>query len=85
MPKIGFNVFSPLSNGHSKIFQTFLGEKNRSLYRTWVSEVMLQQTTVATVSGRFKAFLQQFPDIKSLAAADEKNRTLGLERIGVLP
>lgn len=34
-----------------------------------VSEVMLQQTTVATVSGRFAPFLARFPDLPALAAA----------------
>jgi A/G-specific adenine glycosylase len=36
-----------------------------------VSELMLQQTTAATVSARFKPFLQRFPDLQSLAAAEE--------------
>ena len=39
-------------------------------YRVWVSEVMLQQTQVATVIPYFERFLERFPDIESLAAAD---------------
>ena len=38
-------------------------------YRVWVSEVMLQQTQVATVIPYFGAFMQRFPIIQSLAAA----------------
>ncbi|MBT8137048.1 MAG: A/G-specific adenine glycosylase [Gammaproteobacteria bacterium] len=38
-------------------------------YRVWVSEVMLQQTQVATVVGYFERFMQRFPDIASLAVA----------------
>jgi A/G-specific adenine glycosylase len=38
-------------------------------YRVWLSEIMLQQTTVATVGTRFGAFLQRWPDIRALAAA----------------
>ncbi len=34
-----------------------------------VSELMLQQTTVATVRGRFQPFLDRFPSLASLAAA----------------
>ena len=40
-------------------------------YRVWLSEVMLQQTTVATVRPRFAAWVARWPDIASLAAADE--------------
>ena len=40
-------------------------------YRVWLSEVMLQQTTVATVRPRFMAWIARWPDIASLAAADE--------------
>ncbi len=35
----------------------------------WLSEVMLQQTTVAAVGPRFEAFLRRFPTVGSLAAA----------------
>jgi A/G-specific adenine glycosylase len=40
-------------------------------YHVLVSELMLQQTTVATVTGRFGPFLDRFPDLETLAAADE--------------
>ena len=39
-------------------------------YYIWISEVMLQQTQVATVIGYFNRFVQRFPDIKTLAEAD---------------
>ncbi|MEQ8369308.1 MAG: A/G-specific adenine glycosylase [Alphaproteobacteria bacterium] len=38
-------------------------------YRVWLSEVMLQQTTVATVVPYFKAFVARWPDVTALAAA----------------
>jgi A/G-specific adenine glycosylase len=38
-------------------------------YRIWLSEVMLQQTTVATVGPRYARFLARFPDVATLAAA----------------
>jgi A/G-specific adenine glycosylase len=38
-------------------------------YRVWVSEIMLQQTQVATVIGYYERFMQRFPDVRSLAAA----------------
>jgi A/G-specific adenine glycosylase len=39
-------------------------------YRVWLSEIMLQQTTVATVKSYFERFLERWPDIHALAAAD---------------
>lgn len=39
-------------------------------YRVWLSEVMLQQTTVATVGPYFARFLDRWPTIESLAGAD---------------
>jgi A/G-specific adenine glycosylase len=38
-------------------------------YRVWVSEVMLQQTQVATVIPYYQRFMERFPDVRSLAAA----------------
>ncbi|GGJ15669.1 A/G-specific adenine glycosylase [Neoroseomonas lacus] len=42
----------------------------RDPYRIWLSEVMLQQTTVATVGPRYARFLARFPTVQTLAAAD---------------
>ena len=41
-------------------------------YHTWISEVMLQQTQVDTVLPYYTAWFEVFPDIPSLAAADEQ-------------
>ena len=41
------------------------------LYETWISEIMLQQTQVATVVPYYVRFLQRFPHVAALAAADE--------------
>jgi A/G-specific adenine glycosylase len=38
-------------------------------YRVWLSEVMLQQTTVEAVKAYFRAFVQKWPDVEALAAA----------------
>jgi A/G-specific adenine glycosylase len=42
------------------------------MYAVWLSEVMLQQTQVATVIPYYQRFLQRFPDIRSLAQAGEQ-------------
>ena len=41
----------------------------RTPYRVWVSEIMLQQTQVATVIGYFERFVAALPDLATLAAA----------------
>lgn len=43
--------------------------KNRTFYRVWVSEIMLQQTQVATVIPYYERFLARFPSADALAAA----------------
>lgn len=40
-------------------------------YRVWLSEIMLQQTTVAAVRPRFAAFVARWPTVETLAAAPE--------------
>lgn len=40
-------------------------------YRVWISEMMLQQTTVATVKERYHDFLERFPTVEALAAASQ--------------
>ena len=44
---------------------------SRDPYRVWLSEIMLQQTQVATVSGYYPRFLAAFPTVSALAAAAE--------------
>ena len=44
-------------------------QQTRDPYRVWLSEIMLQQTQVATVLGYYERFLQRFPDVDALAAA----------------
>lgn len=39
-------------------------------YRVWLSEVMLQQTTVPAATGYYRAFLERWPTVQDLAAAD---------------
>jgi A/G-specific adenine glycosylase len=74
----------PLTNAEKQTFQRLLlrwfDTHQRILpwrttptpYRVWISEAMLQQTQVATVIPYFERFMQQFPDVHTLAAADSK-------------
>jgi A/G-specific adenine glycosylase len=45
-------------------------QNTRDPYRVWLSEVMLQQTQVATVLDYYGRFVARFPDVKALAAAE---------------
>jgi A/G-specific adenine glycosylase len=47
--------------------------RDRDAYRIWISEVMLQQTTVAAVIPYFERFLRTFPTLPDLAAASEQD------------
>jgi len=49
------------------------GEAPPDPYRVWLSEVMLQQTTVATVRPRFERFVLRWPDVEALAAARDED------------
>ena len=44
-------------------------QHRRTAYRVWVSEIMLQQTQVATVIPYYQRFMRRFPDVATLAAA----------------
>lgn len=49
--------------------KTLPWQLNKTPYRVWLSEVMLQQTQVATVIPYFQRFVTRFPNIKALAQA----------------
>ncbi len=52
------------------------------LYQTWISEIMLQQTQVATVIPYYERFLQCFPTIAALADASERDVLRAWEGLG---
>ena len=49
--------------------KTLPWQKNRTPYRVWVSEIMLQQTQVATVIPYYERFMARFPEVGDLAQA----------------
>jgi A/G-specific adenine glycosylase len=64
---------------HARKLPWRVGPKDRARgvrpdpYRVWLSEVMLQQTTVAAVKPYFEAFLGRWPDVGALAAAPRED------------
>ena len=66
----------------------FLWRHNPSLYKIMIAEFMLQRTKAEQVEPVYKKFLQEYPDIKSLASAKLKNIqkfTIGLGIHGRAP
>jgi len=53
-----------------------------SAYRTWISEMMLQQTQVDTVIPYFGRFLERFPDVHALASAPQDDVLKQWEGLG---
>ncbi len=51
-------------------------------YRVWISEIMLQQTRIEAVKGYYERFLAAFPDVNSLAQADEEEVLKQWEGLG---
>ncbi|MBC8044220.1 MAG: A/G-specific adenine glycosylase [Rhizobacter sp.] len=56
--------------------------KTNDPYRIWISEVMLQQTQVATVIPYYHRFLEKFPDVRSLASAPQGDLMKAWEGLG---
>ena len=62
-------------DGHARVLPWRVSPQDRAAgvrvdpYRVWLSEIMLQQTTVATVIKRYEAFLARWPLVADLAAA----------------
>ena len=56
--------------------------KNRSWYRVWISEIMLQQTQVKQAINYYNNFLHRFPNINSLANADLQDVLKSWEGMG---
>lgn len=65
-----------------KNFSHLPWRKERTLFGTLVSEIMLQQTTVGTVKNHFERFLGRFPDLKALAESTEEELLVAWKGLG---
>ena len=68
--------------GRSLPWRTVDAEGRRDPYRTWVSEIMLQQTQVSTVLPYFERWLTRFPTVEALAAAPPDDALKAWEGLG---
>jgi A/G-specific adenine glycosylase len=68
--KAARKIAAPLLVWHARAGRHDLPwQRDISPYRVWVSEIMLQQTQVATVIPYFERFMARFPDVRALADA----------------
>ena len=58
------------------------GGAHSNAYAVWISEIMLQQTTVATVIDYFNRWMKKFPTIEALAKADLQDVLLAWQGMG---
>lgn len=61
------------ANGRDLPWRARPGEAAPDPYRVWLSEIMLQQTTVAAVKPYFEAFTRRWPNVEALATAPEED------------
>jgi A/G-specific adenine glycosylase len=64
-------VRGPLLRWYRRAKRDLPWRRTKDPYAIWVSEAMLQQTTVAAVIPYWERFLERFPDLKTLASAQE--------------
>ena len=87
-------VVGPVPAMSLEAFRTKVEARGRDLYRDlpwrrtrdpyaiWVSEVMLQQTQVSRVDGRWQRWLERFPTVEALAAAEQAEVLLEWQGMG---
>ncbi|MFA6093579.1 MAG: A/G-specific adenine glycosylase [Elusimicrobiota bacterium] len=63
----------PLLGWYDERRRTLPWREHPSPYRTWISEIMLQQTQVSTATPYFLRFTRRWPDARSLARAKEED------------
>jgi A/G-specific adenine glycosylase len=75
-------MFASLIKWSLSEFRHLPWRQHRTIYRTLVSEIMLQQTTVGTVLNHYERFLQTFPSLESLASASEEELLVAWKGLG---
>ena len=67
---------------YQKSYRKMPWRTTRDPYKIWVSEIMLQQTQVKTVTGYYLKFIERFPDIRVLANAEPAHVMKAWEGMG---
>lgn len=66
-------LHAPLLRWYRRVRRDLPWRRDADPYRVWISEIMLQQTTVAAVVPFYERFLRRFPTVAALAAAPEED------------
>jgi A/G-specific adenine glycosylase len=72
VPPISLKAMRALVSWFQRQQRILPWREDPSLYRVWISEIMLQQTQVVTVLPYFERFMATFPKVEDLAGADEE-------------
>ena len=75
-------IAKPLLEWYDSGHRMLPWREDKNPYRIWVSEIMLQQTRVEAVIPYFERFMEVFPDVCSLAMADEELLLKNWEGLG---
>ncbi len=81
-PKVGRFPVRKLLSWYRVHRRSLPWRETRDPYRIWLSEIMLQQTQVATVIPYYERFLQRFPTVSDLARATEQDVLQIWENLG---
>lgn len=79
---MSYKNFQHLIQWSSEQYSHLPWRSQRTLYRTLVSEIMLQQTTVGTVLNHFEKFLVEYPTITKLAESTEEQVCISWKGLG---
>jgi A/G-specific adenine glycosylase len=84
LPRHSRSFADALAGWFGRVGKDYPWRRTRDPYAILVSEVMLQQTQIATVLGRgfYSRFIQQFPDVAALAAAEDDELLKAWEGLG---
>ena len=82
MQIMAHTLFSNLIEWSESQYSQLPWRKKRTLYKTLVSEIMLQQTTVGTVLNHFERFLVEYPTIFDLAKSTEEEVCISWKGLG---
>ena len=67
-----FSISKPLLKWYDKNRRILPWREDPTPYHVWVSEIMLQQTRVEAVKPYYRRFMDELPNVESLAAAEEQ-------------
>lgn len=76
------NLAVDLESWFARVRRPMPWRKHPAPYQCWLSEIMMQQTTYATVLPYYRRFLKRFPTVAALAKAEEQSVLKAWEGLG---